>query len=133
MVGVYFNGRPEKAPDVCYSWWILSALRILGKMHYVDNAVLTAWICDAQDCDGGIADRPGNFPDVFHTFFGLAGFSLLAHHTNAAAGKNGAIPSTLLSDLKGCLKDIDPVFALPVETVRRLGLETTEEHTRVCV
>lgn len=26
------NGRPEKQADVCYSWWILSALRILGKV-----------------------------------------------------------------------------------------------------
>jgi hypothetical protein len=24
------NGRPEKQADVCYSWWILSALAILG-------------------------------------------------------------------------------------------------------
>lgn len=26
------NGRPEKQADVCYSWWILSALKILGKV-----------------------------------------------------------------------------------------------------
>jgi geranylgeranyl transferase type-2 subunit beta len=25
---------------------------------------------------GGIADSPGNIPDVFHTFFGLAALSL---------------------------------------------------------
>lgn len=25
------NGRPEKQADVCYSWWILSCLRILGR------------------------------------------------------------------------------------------------------
>jgi geranylgeranyl transferase type-2 subunit beta len=23
------NGRPEKLPDVCYSWWVLSALAVL--------------------------------------------------------------------------------------------------------
>ena len=28
------NGRPEKQADVCYSWWILSALSILGKVLY---------------------------------------------------------------------------------------------------
>ena len=26
------NGRPEKQADVCYSWWILSTLSILGRV-----------------------------------------------------------------------------------------------------
>ena len=29
--------------------------------------------------DGGIAERPGNLADIFHTFFGVAGLSLLGH------------------------------------------------------
>jgi geranylgeranyl transferase type-2 subunit beta len=28
---------------------------------------------------GGIADRPGDMVDVFHTVFGIAGLSLLNH------------------------------------------------------
>ena len=33
-----------------------------------------------QDSDhGGIADRPGDMVDVFHTVFGVAGLSLLGH------------------------------------------------------
>lgn len=32
-----------------------------------------------QDLDkGGIADRPGDMVDVFHTVFGIAGLSLLS-------------------------------------------------------
>jgi geranylgeranyl transferase type-2 subunit beta len=31
------NGRPEKLPDVCYSWWVLSALTILGRLHWIDK------------------------------------------------------------------------------------------------
>jgi hypothetical protein len=41
---------------------------------------------DAQDLSllqdpemGGIADRPGDMVDVFHTVFGIAGLSLLKH------------------------------------------------------
>lgn len=30
--------------------------------------------------NGGLADRPGDMVDVFHTFFGLAGLSLLKTH-----------------------------------------------------
>ena len=26
-----FNGRPEKLPDVCYSWWIYSSLCMIGR------------------------------------------------------------------------------------------------------
>jgi geranylgeranyl transferase type-2 subunit beta len=26
------NGRPEKQSDVCYSWWILSSLSIMGRV-----------------------------------------------------------------------------------------------------
>jgi hypothetical protein len=28
------NGRPEKLPDVCYSWWVLSSLQILKRTHW---------------------------------------------------------------------------------------------------
>ena len=31
------NGRPEKLPDVCYSWWVLASLAILGKIHWIDR------------------------------------------------------------------------------------------------
>ncbi|CAN0038565.1 unnamed protein product, partial [Discosporangium mesarthrocarpum] len=34
------NGRPEKQADVCYSWWILSALDILGKVDWIDRSRL---------------------------------------------------------------------------------------------
>jgi geranylgeranyl transferase type-2 subunit beta len=46
--------------------------------------------------NGGIADYPGDRADVFHTFFGLAGLSLL-----------------------GCpqLKRIHPAYALPLEVI----------------
>lgn len=36
------NGRPEKLPDVCYSWWVLASLRILGKIDWIDKV---AWLC----------------------------------------------------------------------------------------
>jgi hypothetical protein len=72
------NGRPEKLEDVCYSWWCLSSLAILRRLHWIDGAALSAFILRCQDTDtGGIADRPGNYVDVFHTLFGIAGASLV--------------------------------------------------------
>lgn len=62
------NGRPEKLPDVCYSWWVLSSLAILGKVDWIDGEKLRKFILAAQDPEqGGIADREGDEVDVFHT------------------------------------------------------------------
>lgn len=49
--------------------------------------------------DGGISDRPDDMADVYHTFFGIAGLSLMGYEG---------------------LQAIDPTWALPVETVQRL-------------
>lgn len=68
------NGRPQKLEDVCYSFWVLSALSILNKLEYIDADKLTSFVLSAQDLEGGgIADRPGDMVDVFHTHFGVAG------------------------------------------------------------
>lgn len=32
-----FNGRPEKLPDVCYSWWIYSAFCMMEKEDWIDQ------------------------------------------------------------------------------------------------
>ncbi len=53
--------------------------------------------------------RPGDEADVFHTFFGVGGLSLLGF----TEGRPGGIPG---------LKAVDPVYALPVETLQRMGL-----------
>ncbi|KAF2757233.1 terpenoid cyclases/Protein prenyltransferase [Pseudovirgaria hyperparasitica] len=82
------NGRPEKQEDVCYSWWVLSSLATIGRLHWIDRDKLRDFILQCQDFElGGIADRPGDMVDVFHTVFGIAGLSLLAysrsHESNA--------------------------------------------------
>lgn len=106
------NGRPEKQADVCYSWWILASLCMLGCRHWIDQTRLAAFILDCQDKDdGGISDRPGNVADVFHTFFGIGGLSLLGWFEDNATGMSH--------------RTIDPVFALPQDLVGDLGLHAT--------
>ena len=51
--------------------------------------------------DGGIADRPGNVADVFHTLFGVAGLSLLGDKD---------------------LGEVDPVYCMPKSVITKLGL-----------
>lgn len=95
-----FNGRPDKKEDVCYSWWVLSSLAMLDKLSWIDRRKLQDFILRCQDEEeGGIADRPGDMPDVFHTFFGLAGLALLGRDD---------------------LKAMNPMYALPEHAVRGL-------------
>ena len=109
------NGRPEKQADVCYSWWILSSLSILGKMNWIDGKKLTRFILECQDPDdGGFADRPGNMGDIFHTFFAIAGLHLLGYFKDEEEKKK-----------EGQYKDyrpIDPTYALPCDLVACMGL-----------
>jgi geranylgeranyl transferase type-2 subunit beta len=91
--------------DVCYSWWILSALSIIGRVGWIDTSRLGQFILNWQDDkDGGIADRPWNMPDVYHTFFGLCGLSLIGHMEKIGSRGGGT------------------VFELPTGVVWKLGL-----------
>jgi geranylgeranyl transferase type-2 subunit beta len=56
-------------------------------------------LCGQDSENGGISDRPDDAVDVFHTFFGVAGLSLLEY------------PG---------VKAVDPVYALPVDIVDRI-------------
>ena len=100
------NGRPEKLPDVCYSWWVLASLRILGKIQWINREKLSRFILAAQDDEtGGCADRPGNVPDPFHTLFAVAGLSLLNIYDENTIAK------------------VNPVFCMPEYVIERAGIQ----------
>ena len=42
------NGRPEKLEDVCYSWWVLSSLAMIGRLHWIDRERLVQFILKCQ-------------------------------------------------------------------------------------
>jgi geranylgeranyl transferase type-2 subunit beta len=42
------NGRPEKLEDVCYSWWVAASLKIIGKLHWIDESKLARYILECQ-------------------------------------------------------------------------------------
>jgi len=103
------NGRPEKQADVCYSWWNISALSILGKVNWINTDKLAQYILKCQDAeDGGIADRPEDMADVFHTFFGIGGLSLLGHLHRGPEMNH--------------YRCIDPLYALPTDVVQKMKL-----------
>jgi geranylgeranyl transferase type-2 subunit beta len=116
------NGRPEKKADVCYSWWVLSSLSMLNRIDWIDRDALVRFVLLCQDEeDGGISDKPGNQPDVYHTFFGAAGLSLLKW-TGGSSNEETVVVDPA-ADLKLPLPEIDPTFAMPPSTLERLGIE----------
>ncbi len=42
------NGRPEKLEDVCYSWWVMSSLAMIGKLAWIDRNKLSNFILRCQ-------------------------------------------------------------------------------------
>lgn len=100
------NGRPEKLPDVCYSWWVLSSLVIINRLHWIDRERLVQFILASQDEEtGGFSDRPGYASDPFHTLFGLAGLALTGMY-------------------RAQLEDVNPVFCMTQKIVTSLGIKT---------
>ncbi|KAG0612593.1 hypothetical protein M758_6G040200 [Ceratodon purpureus] len=73
----------------------------MDRVHWIaQKKMLEQFIIDFQDPDsGGISERPDDAVAVFHTFFGVAGLSLLGFSGLAA---------------------IDPSYALPVNVVGRV-------------
>lgn len=104
---------------MCYSFWVLSALSILNKLEYIDADKLISFILSAQDPEaGGIADRPGDMADVFHTCFGAAGtcgsISQSKVYMMCPAGLS-------LVGYPG-LEDLDPVYCMPARLIEGIGL-----------
>ena len=125
------NGRPEKLPgehenpntcilisaipfsilyfstlslDVCYSWWVLASLSILGRLRWIDREKMIKFILASQDEEtGGISDRPGDLPDPFHTLFGIAGLSMLGADDRLA--------------------EVNPVYCMSQEVIERLKVK----------
>lgn len=100
-------------------------------MSWIDCDKLAGFILQAQDADdGGISDRPGNMPDIFHSFFGISGLLLLGYFGGSESqyeGKDGDRDSGGNNKSKRFIA-IDPTYALPVNVVQRLGLKSQVLH-----
>ncbi|KAJ1327743.1 geranylgeranyl transferase type-1 subunit beta [Microdochium nivale] len=101
-----FNGRLNKKPDTCYTWWVSGTLSMLGEGGIVDRAPSRGFLLEkTQNVIGGFGKHPGSPPDVYHAYLGLAALSTLA--------------SAQESREEG-LGELEPRFCLGVEAVQRI-------------
>lgn len=70
------QGRPNKVEDTCYSYWIGGTLRLLGYDHLLQHDALQQFVASCQSPMGGFSKVRGAFPDLLHSFYSLAYFSL---------------------------------------------------------
>lgn len=127
------NGRPEKLPDLCYSWWVLSSLTIIGRLHWINKRKLLRFILACQDVDnGGFSDRPNNMVDPFHTVFGIAGLSMLSHNyqdieevpTGDAGGGDDQVDTIDVTKIRESILKVNPVFCMPEHIIEKRGIFT---------
>jgi geranylgeranyl transferase type-2 subunit beta len=101
-------------------------------VSWINCEKLGHFIMQCQDADdGGISDRPGNMADIFHTFFGISGLSLLGFFSQSDATAGGSIPMSRSAERAALMgstsyegyREIDPTYALPKDLVQKLGLQ----------
>lgn len=44
------NGRPEKLEDVCYSWWVMTSMAMIDRLHWIDQQKIASFILSCQVC-----------------------------------------------------------------------------------
>lgn len=71
-----FQGRPNKAVDTCYSFWIGASLQLLGSIQLVEKEWNRRYVLSTQEEYGGLSKWPDYTPDPLHTYLGLCGLSL---------------------------------------------------------
>ena len=70
------QGRPNKAEDTCYSFWIGGTLRLLGEDSLLDHDRLRRFVMQCQTQMGGFSKVIGVYPDVLHSFYSMSYLSI---------------------------------------------------------
>jgi len=79
------QGRPNKAEDTCYSYWITGTLRLLGHDDVLDHEALVNFVMKCQSRIGGFSKLVRAHPDPLHAYYSLAYLSLSKTHTDSCA------------------------------------------------
>ncbi|KAL1958166.1 hypothetical protein VTO42DRAFT_5021 [Malbranchea cinnamomea] len=110
-----FSGRTNKLVDGCYSHWVGACWPLVeaalngdrtgpGAGSLYNREGLTRYILSCcQYQHGGLRDKPGKYPDSYHTCYTLAGLSNAQHYhfnTGAASPERGPFSSAFAWDYK---------------------------------
>eukprot|EP00439_Symbiodinium_sp_Y106_P040165 s3927_g4.t3 len=72
-----FQGRIEKDPDSCYSFWVGGSMQLLGASFLQqDDCLQFLKRCESQRLGGFQKFPDAPFPDLLHSYFSVCGLSL---------------------------------------------------------
>ena len=119
-----FNGRTNKLVDSCYSFWQGSIFNLLymadkslsNDMELLyDQLSLQAYILFAcqNTKGGGLVDKPGKYPDLFHTNYASAGLAL----SQECQIENCNV--ALSTDLDKVFEKVNPIYCTTDENVQK--------------
>ncbi|KAK5113888.1 hypothetical protein LTR85_010421 [Meristemomyces frigidus] len=76
--GAGMNGRTNKVADTCYAFWVGASLDIMDCVTLCDQAAVRRYLLGKTQHDvlGGFGKYPGDLPDLYHSYLGLAALSL---------------------------------------------------------
>lgn len=73
-----FQGRPNKDPDTCYSFWLGATLSIMGSLDRINKHRNRCFVLkNANGLTGGFSKNIDSIPDPMHTCLSLCGLSLI--------------------------------------------------------
>lgn len=73
-----YNGRVNKVPDSCYSFWVGAAAHILDTFGDIDRRGCRNFLlfeCQ-NELSGGFGKHPGDVSDILHSFYSVAWLSM---------------------------------------------------------
>lgn len=76
--GAGMNGRTNKVADTCYAFWAGASLHILETPDLCDQSAVRRYLLGKTQHEvlGGFGKFPGDLPDLYHSYLGLAALSL---------------------------------------------------------
>jgi len=73
-----FQGRRNKVPDTCYSFWVGASLCMLDAFDLIDKPTCRAFHERCRSVFGGFLKlEHSRFPDPLHTYFSICAMSML--------------------------------------------------------
>jgi geranylgeranyl transferase type-1 subunit beta len=77
-----YQGRTNKDPDSCYSFWVGATLSLLGQFGDTDLPSTQTFLlrdCQQSAYTGGFSKLPDCYPDLLHTFYSLCWLSMAGY------------------------------------------------------
>lgn len=75
------NGRPNKTADTCYGWWVCGSFEMMEQPGMYCRTRLQRYLLASTQhaALGGFGKFPGDLPDLYHSYLGLATLGLMGH------------------------------------------------------